>query len=100
MRQNADQDRMKQSYPDICLERAEKATEGPWKLNWGNSCITDSTNSESIIFDENCRKPDAEFIAAARTDVPELVRRLKKACVMLNQIGIPTDELEAPLEKK
>jgi hypothetical protein len=40
------------TYADVCLERAERMSEGE----------------------------DAEFIAHARTDVPELARRLKMAC--------------------
>lgn len=52
-------------YADTCLERASMATEGPWKV------IT-------------CKSlEDADFICEARTDVPELARRLKKACEAL-----------------
>lgn len=77
----------KRNYITECLERAEKATEGPWAINhkygqvWApksqlfistETKITDTDYDDEVI-----------FIAHARTDVPELARRLKKACEYL-----------------
>jgi hypothetical protein len=85
------------TYADQCLERAEKATEGPW-----------SPLSDLIV---GCMD-DSEFIAHARTDVTELARRLKEACDylrldcevsgrdhLLNCFCTIADELEAMPEE-
>lgn len=58
------------TYADECLERAEKATEGPWK------------SGVTYHHEQN-----AKFIAHARTDVPELARRLKKACETIRELA-------------
>ncbi len=73
------------TYADQCLERAEKATKGPWKAG------------HSYHFEKN-----AEFIAHSRTDVPELARRLKKACDLLGALKCghyDTEWLADELEK-
>lgn len=101
---------MTKSYADECLERAKKATEGPW------STLEEGDEVHAISFVEACGDPlhialsthteyDADFISHARTDVPELARRLKRACETLRGYDIHLfnqilDELEAPLEKK
>lgn len=110
----------KKSYADQCLERAEKATVGPWKSTWRedeNRNKKQIESTSSIVFGKSFILPhDAEFISHARTDVPELARRLKKACEALAKIAywksdanvccFPEDcyglidELEAPLENK
>lgn len=90
---------MTKTYPDESLERAEKATEGPWEA----SCDTVSVPDQVICYTHN---NDEEFIAHARTDVPELARRLKRACDFLRFVDGTTTainmakELEAPLEGK
>lgn len=95
---------MKKTYADQCLERAEKATEGPWEcLPYGDGTnflkwqVKDSNYYRAATA---IGRETAEFIAHARTDVPELARRLKEACTILNSIGIPTDELESDIEKE
>lgn len=105
---------MKKTYPDQCLERSEKATEGPWVTNGGSAIIATDVCGQfgisSIRKKKPKRKQDFTFIAHARTDVPELARRLKKACDALkdaynlqlhpSNLQDIADELESPLEDK
>lgn len=91
----------KKSYTDECLERAKNATEGPWK-------VTNSEVNMALLFQHKLMqkaievegpnafvsfqsignaKCDAEFIAHARVDVPELAKRLKIACQQLLNIA-------------
>lgn len=109
------------SYADQCLDRAEKATEGPWEAQVSLSIQTEKEMEKKRNRVASVRgitvwgkysaiscKDEAEFIAHARTDVPELARRLKKACEIIkelkfhdrNFIAKVIDELEAPLEKE
>lgn len=106
------------TYIDECLERAEKATEGPWEamFTFGSSDLpaaVEGPNRTLIVrIDEACSEQpsdDIRFIARARMDVPELARRLKKAIEALNsqegQFGIKLfekliRELEAPIGDK
>lgn len=99
------------SYADICLERASRSTEGPWKYDYGNWEV-ECDNFESDSYrDEVCSvgsvrdgingrtnpinpTDDAEFIAHARTDVPELARRLKWACNYLRTCPESVDNLD------
>ena len=80
------------TYPDQCLERADKITKGNWKAH------SIGIRGPSTIH-------DFEFIEHSQIDVPELARRFKKACDFLRATGLanPTflaQELEAPLEQK
>ena len=75
--------------------RAEAATEGPWEawdrgIGFEVHVNAECLNSE---FRETFRQADAEFIAAARTDVPDLlaeVRRLQAAVERVrDRQGVP-----------
>ena len=75
--------------------RAEAATEGPWEawdrgIGFEVHVNAECLNSE---FRETFRQADAEFIAAARTDVPDLlaeVRRLQAAVERVRERqGVP-----------
>ena len=84
---------MKKTFADICLERAEKATVGPWTHS--STChqvnhvysehqgfiVSDLVGSIAKIRSGRYefQKLNGEFIAHARTDVPELARRLNKS---------------------
>lgn len=107
LRLNLDNVKMK-TYAEVCIERAEKATEGPWHIGYVHEDETadiDGPNLEPIaeeVMPENC-----SFIVNARKDVPELARRLKAACEYLRAIDYRigkicvADELEAiPREEK
>ncbi len=124
---------MNRTYIDECLERAEKAFTDPPKLThksvqdkcpeckhpslFDGQCINNFCISYyPSIPDRTQEKAYSEFIAHARTDVPELARRLKKAiaalqgAVAIAAVNLDTlsasryrslaDELEAPLEEK
>lgn len=85
--------------------RANAATEGPWEVKPYKGLAEDGdyvdsivgSSQESIVYQLGCgccdiglevAHPDAEFIAAARTDVPWL----------LEQVGLRDKALEAVLE--
>jgi len=80
---------MTKSYADICIERANVATEGPWfqfsSAHEGEPCnyIESDNGCVTTVFTgfEN-----AKFIAHARTDVPELAKRLKLACEIIKEL--------------
>lgn len=78
-------------------ERCEKATEGPWEgvIDIGGS-DDDDRDFPAIVSDcankyiartweklEDC--PDAQFIAAARQDIPLLCAALRKALSLINR---------------
>lgn len=84
---------MTKSYAETCLERAEQATEGPWRDDAGNWEVECKHRNTIAAFDLSYARPDLKtcvcmyshdhgdngwndmkFIADARTDVPELAR--------------------------
>lgn len=71
------------------LELAGKATEGPWHVEDldGISSISDEVIIYSTDYDTTGvrNNEDAVFIAQSRTLVPELARRLERACEALRQ---------------
>jgi hypothetical protein len=102
---------MKKTYADICIERADKASKEPWKqyqngdAPWPDG-IQDRDGNEvigsTISYEQTgvYLKENAEFIAKARSDVPELARRLKRAVNYMRKLNDPVcnkiaDELEA-----
>lgn len=88
---------MKKSYADLCLERAEKATEGPWQVSclFGSRDlpvqIDDREDNPIIKIDQECINPtpNCEFIAHARTDVPTLSKLLNAAIAKLRELECP-----------
>ncbi len=78
---------MKKTYADKCLERAEKATEGPWTViddEYGLRIPEVKGICEGCVgWLKPAYEEEAEFIAHSRTDVPELARRLKAAIDLL-----------------
>lgn len=90
------------SYADQCLQRAEKATEGPWTCSdigsihspSGKPIQTGGPECES----ETCYA-NALHIAHGRTDVPELARRLKEAIEALrSECSYDFDQIADRLE--
>lgn len=84
-------------------ERAAKATEGPW----ASAPVQPLAAKEPVgwavcrgydwIADGPCsRQPDADFIAHARTDVPDLIAALEAAQARVAQLE---SVVEAALEK-
>lgn len=111
------------NYIDEVLARAEKATPGPWfyayeytsivtrgpQLGATGCCTSEGPGWFSIDLDGDClggeSSANAGFIAHARTDVPELARRLKRAIREMRlsideELYRIADELEAPLDEK
>lgn len=109
------------TYADKCLARAEKATKGAWtdgfhigevETSYQPDCCEDTVCGRIAILNSSglCRPShqdeyDAEFIACARTDVPELANRLKRAIQAIKDLSLEhgdpcdgiIDELEKPL---
>lgn len=101
---------MSKTYADQCLERADKATEGPWNKvddEYGIRIPEVKGECEGCIgWLKPAYEEDAVFIAHARTDVPELARRLKRSIDIVRQFDYnrlfedELRELEAPLGEK
>lgn len=96
------------SYIDECLERAEKATLGPWVGDEFEMVATKAPvlikGNKRLVWadDYHMNEWDAEFIKHARTDVPELCNRLKTAIEELKNVRVHPyiiEKLEAPLER-
>lgn len=99
------------TYIEECLQRAREATKGPWIVaqmedrTYIESTANIPDSDSNVLVDEHyLTELDAEFIAHARTDVPELVSRLKRAIEVLRLIKETNgyyedvaDELEAPM---
>ncbi len=65
--------------------RAEKATEGPWEADIGRD---EGAIPDVIAFDGVygvMDKQDAEFIAEARTDVPQMEQALREVLATLDE---------------
>ena len=78
-------------------ERAEKATPGPWCVAGSERDYVIAKHGDSercsdnpvIYADDDClhgRKEDAEFIAHARSDVPQLVDEVYRLRVMMQGV--------------
>lgn len=57
--------------------RAEAATEGPWHSEDGLVDMGMDKPTIDLIREDNCRA-NADFIAAARTDIPALVAEVRR----------------------
>jgi hypothetical protein len=89
---------MKQTYPDLCLERASKASEGPWEFRatkqsqdvdegYFSYVRLSGKNGDRVLMADAGLISDLEFIVQARTDIEELGKRLKRACDALREAG-------------
>ena len=89
---------MKKTYANQCLERASRATQGPWQCHDLAPTLLEMPKKKPIRINDWV---DAEFIANSRTDVVELAMRLNKACELLREISLPPyndSDLESLLE--
>lgn len=85
------------TYADSCLERAEKATPGTWTIdfkepNWFG-IESDKDSGDWVVCGDESEFPrptkvNAEFIAHSRQMVPELAKRLKRACEFI-RVHVP-----------
>ena len=76
------------TYAQQCLERAEKATPGPWHIGHMNESypFADVDDSEGMSIGEEIHLDSATFIAHSRTDVVELAKRLERAINIVRAI--------------
>lgn len=75
---------MTKTYADMCLERASKATEGPWGTVTYDGLNVIAKNNGLVCEVNRQFIPNARFIAHSRTDVVELATRLKRACEIIH----------------
>lgn len=76
------------TYAELCLERCEKATEGPWHtahINEDDSRSADIEGPHNECVADDVWDHDRNFIINARFDVPELARRLDAAILRLKE---------------
>ncbi|WP_199770748.1 hypothetical protein [Brevibacillus laterosporus] len=81
----------------IC-KRAEKATEGPWRVVPGKMVCFDIYDvydklDRSLIH----REEDAEFIAHAREDIPKLLAEIERLRCETGEIYHETTKLITPI---
>lgn len=64
-------------------QRANAATAGPWAKDWGrvrgDQCETICLVRDQVVWDQEPWIADSTFIAASRTDIPALVKALRRA---------------------
>ena len=80
-------------------EQADAATEGPWSVYRGKRCGTYVTGPDMIgvarEWSLTWKDADAEFIAAARTDVPWLLEQVELRQKALDAVVDLADQLDA-----
>jgi hypothetical protein len=91
-------------------ELTEKATTGPWEAHWvkqhtgGECCFIEHGNAEMPSLElDIATHADADFIAAARNSLPELLDELERLRARVNnlvQIKRAKEALEAELWQK
>lgn len=75
--------------------RADAATKGPWEIIGGNEYLTGLDVHIGPSDEGGIRLRDAEFLAHARTDVPELLEIIRKQAAQIAAVREVTDEVEA-----
>ncbi len=81
------------SFAKRCLERAEKASPGPWRIGHMNEVypFADVDDANGVSIAEEVSMNDAVFIAHSRVLVVELAMRLEKACKALRDCEVTED---------
>lgn len=75
--------------------RANAATAGPWEIIGGNEYLTGLDIHIGPSDEGGIRLHDAEFLAHARTDVPELIAIIREQAAQIAAVREVTDEVEA-----
>lgn len=91
-RQKAEKQRQKLAEIEA---RANTATKGPWEIIGGNEYLTGLDIHIGPSDEGGIRLRDAEFIAHARTDVPELLEIIREQAAQIAAVREVTDEVEA-----
>lgn len=80
-------------------ERAEKATAGKWRVDYGVTAYDRTVTTESFeILCENVSPKDAEFIAHAREDIPKLLAEIERLKSEYDHLKIHIENSEATCE--
>ena len=80
---------------DAIEQRANAATPGPWELvDWFSAVEPGRTDLGSPIGEVGCDLAiaDAEFVAAARTDIPALIAEIRRLRRELGRLSSLADE--------
>ncbi|WP_060210221.1 hypothetical protein [Sporosarcina koreensis] len=77
--------RLTQEQLEAIRERAEAATEGPWKNFDGGYIVGGSEIAVGEVVAEAERDADAEFIAHAREDIPALLAEVERMQKIINE---------------
>jgi hypothetical protein len=92
-------------------ERANKASEGPWRFerhwgpyNWQGAILHDTTGvyNCTVLPLETCtpeKDANGSFMASARTDVPALVKALRRADNFIALFRVPETPHPSDIEK-
>lgn len=86
--------------------RADAATDGPWRqTRWadqstaGRDCIASTNGYEIIRVARAClRDADAAFIAAARTDIPDLLDDIERLEAEVERLRAKVERVDALVE--
>lgn len=91
-RQKAEEQRQKLAEIEA---RANAATKEPWEIIGGNEYLTGLDIHIGPSDEGGIRLRDAEFLAHARTDVPELLEIIREQAAQIAAVREVTDEVEA-----
>jgi cell division protein FtsB len=97
---------MNPTYLEAVATRESKATKAPWFQFWGgepNMIGASLGNNEVLLLaeiftkSEDGRNPDADFMAHAREDVPNLLAEVKKLEAENQQLRAEVERLKQPM---
>jgi tRNA(Ile2) C34 agmatinyltransferase TiaS len=82
--------------------RANAATEGPWYVDDEEQTVRAREHAGEIVYDRSAEhrtewaafKPTAEFIAHARTDVPDLLALVREQAAKLDLLTLALEEAD------
>jgi len=78
---------------ELMKSRCEAATDGPWLNNDYYECVQTGTGDLHVVsrygnVPNDHKKPDAAFIASARTDLPALLAEREAALALLKRVEL------------
>lgn len=90
---------------DAIRARAEAATAGPWEATTSEVTMNDSSGwrigdrSKPMVLFARMRSSDAEFIAAARSDIPTLLAEVERQRILIAALDHAGSVLCAEVER-
>lgn len=88
-------------YLESVEAREKKATPGPWRWYWDDECFLVDPKATGVLpgieaHDDLPDRPDSQFIAHARTDIPTLLQLVRKYREALEQLCSELNERTHP----